>query len=78
MGVNFTFDSPCWLVFMFDSKKERDVWVKEHEYVDGNIKAIAITQKVAYQILGVTPAKLSQGQYISDASSGRPNEVMFC
>jgi len=78
MGINFTFNSPCWSVFMFDSKKERDAWVKENEYSDGNRKAVEITQKVAYQIMCITQAKLNQGRYISDAVSGRPHEVMFC
>jgi hypothetical protein len=78
MGINFTYESPCWTVFMFDSKKERDTWVAKNEYVDRNIRAQAISQKIAYQIMGITHAKIDQGWYISDARSGRPHEVMFC
>jgi hypothetical protein len=78
MGVNFTYGSPCWSVFMFGSKKDRDEWVAQNEYADGNVKAQAITQKIAYRILGVTPARLRQGWHICGSMSGRPYEVMFC
>ena len=29
MGINYTYDSPCWSLQAFDSKIERDNWVDE-------------------------------------------------
>ena len=51
MGVNYTYGSPCWSLFAFDSAKERDTWVAEYKYNDqGNIVAMAVTAKTARKI----------------------------
>lgn len=54
MGINFTFDSPCWCAFAFGSKSDRDEWVSAHDYNQdtGNYVAQAITRKDAEKILG--------------------------
>ena len=31
MGLNYTHDSPCWDLFAFDSKKERDDYVNDDQ-----------------------------------------------
>lgn len=31
MGINYTYDSPCWSLFAFDNKNERDEWVNEDD-----------------------------------------------
>lgn len=52
MGLNFTYDSPCWMVYMFDTKAERDQWVKDNEYSQdtGNYVAQAVDLDTARQI----------------------------
>lgn len=62
MGINFTYDSPCWESFAFDSKKERDNWVNENRYNDqGNIVAEAITRRVAFKIAGLNSKYIIPG-----------------
>ena len=54
MGTNFTYDSPCWVAYRFDSKQERDKFVNANEYNEqGNRVTEAITQKIAYAIAGI-------------------------
>jgi hypothetical protein len=53
MGVDMSYDSPCWTVYGFNSKAEREAWLKDNKYKDGNIVAEAITQRIAYKIAGV-------------------------
>ena len=52
MGLNYTYDSPCWLVYSFLSEWERDEWVKAHEYSQdtGNYVAEAVNYKTACKI----------------------------
>jgi hypothetical protein len=52
MGLNYTYDSPCWAVFVFENKAERDRWVKGKEYRQdtGNYVAMPVTLKVAKKI----------------------------
>jgi len=52
MGLNYTYDSPCWVVYAFDTLQERDQWVREHEYSQdtGNYVAKAVSARVALQI----------------------------
>ena len=54
MGTNFTYDSPCWCVYGFNSQQERDKWLETGYYNQdtGNIVAEAITRKDAEKILG--------------------------
>jgi hypothetical protein len=52
MGINFTYDSPCWKAYRFDSAKARDEWVKDNEYENGNLVAEAVTRKIAMRIIG--------------------------
>ena len=62
MGINFTYDSPCWSAYVFYSKKERDQWVEDGKYNDqGNLVKEAVSRKTAFKIAGlgsiyVTPA----------------------
>lgn len=54
MGVDFTYDSPCWTAYVFDSKAERDQWVHDNAYNDrGNLVAESISRAVAYKIAGL-------------------------
>ena len=59
MGINFTYDSPCWRVAVFRSKKERDKWVERNRYSQdtGNIVAEVITAKTAMKIAGYPAIK---------------------
>ena len=52
MGLNYTYDSPCWSLYVFDSKKERDDWVNENEYSQdtGNYVAMAVDKKTAIKL----------------------------
>lgn len=51
MGINYTYDSPCWTAKVFFNKKDRDQWVEENEYNDqGNLVMEAIPSKIAYKI----------------------------
>jgi hypothetical protein len=34
MGINFTYDSPCWTLHVFQDKKQRDNWVWDNRYND--------------------------------------------
>ena len=53
MGVNFTYDSPCWTAYGFDSKAERDAWVADGEYNDqSNRVKTAISRKEAQTMAG--------------------------
>jgi hypothetical protein len=56
MGTNFTYDSGCWKVLQFGSKKERDEWMDKNEYRDGNRKAEEISYQKACLILGCKPS----------------------
>lgn len=52
MGLNYTYDSPCWVVYVFPTKQERDLWVDENEYDQstGNYVAEAISCDTARKI----------------------------
>jgi len=52
MGLDYTYNSPCWLVYIFNSKKDRDSWVSKNEYSQesGNYVAMAVNAKTAYKI----------------------------
>lgn len=52
MGVEYAYDSPCWCIHAFRSRKERDRWVTEHEYRDGNRVAEAVSYRDAARIAG--------------------------
>ncbi len=52
MGMNYTYDSPCWKAYRFEKKAERDAWVDKNEYKDGNRVAESVTLKIAYKIIG--------------------------
>jgi len=80
IGLNFTYDSACWEVYMFDSKKERDNWLEENEYCNGSLVAEAISQKIAYKILRVSKAIKNQDKQIlilSDYGNGKPNQIAY-
>lgn len=51
MGLNYTYDSPCWSLFCFDSVSERDAWLKSHEYNEqGNLVAEAVNIETVRKI----------------------------
>lgn len=53
LGIRFTYDSPCWSVYAFDSKAARDKYVEQHELDDNNnVVMEAITRREAERILG--------------------------
>ena len=52
MGVNYTFDSPCWTAYQFNSKTERDAWVASGGYQDGNRVKTAIKRADVDKIIG--------------------------
>jgi len=61
MGVNFTYDSPCWYAYRFESAKARDAWVDEHEYKDSNRVAEAVSRKIAMKIIGFKTSSFADG-----------------
>ena len=52
MGINYTYDSECWRVYAFDSKKARDEYLDNNEYDGSQYVAESITRKTAEKILG--------------------------
>jgi hypothetical protein len=51
MGLNYTYDSPCWVIYAFDTKSDRDNWVNNHTYNDnGNLVAESVSADVARKI----------------------------
>jgi HD superfamily phosphodiesterase len=53
MGTNFSYDSFCWKVYAFDSKKARREWLDDNTYdrSSNNIVAEPIDRQTAYRIL---------------------------
>lgn len=41
MGLDYTYDSPCWKACKFDTKKERDEWLRKNEYNAESSKYVA-------------------------------------
>lgn len=62
MGVNYTYDSPCWSLHVFSSQQEREDFLKEHEYKDGNRVCMKVSAKIA--------AKIVCHNFIKDLRSG--------
>ena len=52
MGLNFSYDSECWRVYAFTSKKARDNYIQQNSYDGRQLIAKAITRKTAEKILG--------------------------
>lgn len=53
MGVEYTYDSPCWTVYAFTTAARRNAWVCANEYNDqGNRVAEVITRRQAVRIAG--------------------------
>lgn len=51
MGINFTYDSPCWMIYAFDTKKQRDEWYNQNKYSDqGNVVAKVVSGSLARHI----------------------------
>jgi hypothetical protein len=67
MGVNYTFDSPCWQLMVFESAAERDAWLKKNEYNDqGNLVAEVEKASDAVKIIGAAAySDLCNGDYKS-------------
>jgi len=57
-GTNFTYfrtfdsDIVAWSVAVFDSKSDRDQWVDEDNYSNGNPTREVITRNIARKIMG--------------------------
>jgi hypothetical protein len=51
-GINYAYDSKGWEVFVFESKADRDRWVDEDEYPNGNPTREAISRDTARKIVG--------------------------
>lgn len=50
MGINYTYDSPCWQVYVFADRRTRDEWVAKNEYNNGNLVAQTVTRREAEKI----------------------------
>ena len=52
MGLNYTYNSPCWTLYAFDSVQERGAWVKDNEYSQdtGNYVAESVSNSTARKI----------------------------
>ena len=75
MGLNYTYDSPCWMVYCFDSKADRDRWLKDNEYNDnGNLVAEAVTFaeacKIAPDLRRELPEYADRVTYLVPATGG--------
>lgn len=75
MGTNFSYDSPCWKAYRFESKKARDEFVSKNEYKDGNRVTEEITQKTAMKIIGFKRSSLVTGQIFEN--EGPDNFLIF-
>lgn len=54
MGINFTYDSPCWQVLVFDNKQKRNDYYKDHKWNDqNNLVLEIIPAKIAYKLAGI-------------------------
>jgi hypothetical protein len=49
-GINFTYDSPVWMVHAFSTSKERDDWVKDDDYPNGIQTRESVLSETAYKI----------------------------
>ena len=47
MGIEFTFDSPCWTAYVFNNKADRDVFA-------GASNVLPVSRQQAYKIAGIT------------------------
>jgi hypothetical protein len=65
MGTDYTFNSPCWVAYQFNSKADRDAWLEGNEYKDGKRVAQSVTRKSVEQIVGRQSESLSM-DIISD------------
>lgn len=50
MGLNYTYDSPCWKIYEFEGKQEMEKYLDHHEYKDGKFVAQQVTKKIAMKI----------------------------
>ena len=52
MGLDYTYDSSCWLVYVFNNKKDRNNWVAKNEYnqESGNYVAMSVNARTACKI----------------------------
>lgn len=61
MGLEFTYDSPCWKAYRFESAKARDAWLQENNYRDGKLVAESVSRKVAMKIIGFKTSTFAEG-----------------
>ena len=50
MGLNFTYDSPCWSVIVFENKNIRKKWMDKNAYKDGRAVAEICNYNTAKKI----------------------------
>lgn len=66
MGLNFTYDSPCWFVYAFNSAQERDTWLAKNQYDGQKYVAKAVERSEAIKIAPELKSKSADG-YGQDA-----------
>jgi len=52
MGMNYTYDSPCWMVYRFTSNEARRDWLQANAYDGRQYVAESVTRKTAAKICG--------------------------
>ena len=68
MGTNYTYDSPCWTAFAFNTKTERDAFLWDCK----SNTCEEISRKVAFKIAGIS------GNYTSPGISNEgPNPILI-
>ena len=50
MGLNFTYDSPCWQVLAFSNKQDRENYIKKYGYDGQKYVVETINKKTACKI----------------------------
>ena len=64
MGLNYTWDSPCWSLFAFDSKKERDEFADDSETHQS--VSLADARKISPWLNTHGPHEDQQGYYTNN------------
>lgn len=54
MGINYTYDSPCWQVLVFDDQQKRNDYYENNKWDDQNKLVLEIIPaKIAYKLAGI-------------------------
>lgn len=62
MGTNYTYDSPCWSLYAFDNKRERDQWAAE-DTEHREAVSLATARKISPWLNKCNPHDNPQGYY---------------